>query len=67
MSKNSHQVEEAERIAIGLYQEKITYWRNLMTEFINNILRQKGLKPEDCTIDLRTGVITIKEKGKEAA
>ena len=59
--KNSHKLEEYERITIGLYQEKIAYWQNLLTQYVTESLKQKGLEPKDCSIDLPTGEITIKE------
>ena len=62
--KNSHKLEEYERITIGLYQEKIAYWQNLMTQYVTETLKQKGLEPKDCSIDLPTGEIIINEVQK---
>jgi len=65
MDTNTQKLEESERIAIGLYQEKIAYWQNLLTQFISSALEHRGLEPKDCVIDARTGLITIKKAEKE--
>ena len=66
MAKNSYKMEEAERVTILLYQEKIGYWQKLMTQFVNAIVDRHGLKPEECAIDLSTGEITLKKLEEEA-
>lgn len=55
-------LKEHERMAIELYREKIQSWTNLLNAFTRDIIKRRGLKPEDSQIDLQTGEITQKDK-----
>jgi len=65
MSKELGKLEDHEKIAIALYQEKMAYFNLMLSNYVNSILTQRGLTPGDCTVDVSTGIISKKPVEKK--
>lgn len=56
--KNSSQLQEHEITTVLLYQQKMAYFQNLLNQETDDMLRERGLDPAECSIDMPSGKIT---------